>query len=301
MILVQQPHGFQGLLQVGDDVLRLLQADAEADEALAELLRVQQDPFVIAGLGENEAFIVAQGHGEGHHLQRSAKALHGLVVGIQAEGDDAAIAVAHLLLRHLIARVAGQARIGHEGDALLLFKPLGDAQAGGVDLPHTQGEGDGAPEDLPGVEGADHRAHVHLGLVADPVHSLQIVGDDGASLGVPVAVEILGQGVHHKVRAQLQGPLVQGRGKGVVHRQQRPVGMGDLRHGGDVRHAHGGVVRRLDMDQAGTGGNGLAHRVQIRHIHHHSIHAELFIEQLVKHPVDRHIAHIGVDHPVTGF
>lgn len=55
-----QTDGGQRLIQIADDVVRLLQTDAESDEALAELLRIEQNTLVVAGLRENQALVVAQ-------------------------------------------------------------------------------------------------------------------------------------------------------------------------------------------------------------------------------------------------
>ena len=77
--------------------------------------------------------------------------------------------------------------------------------------------------------------------------------------------------------------------------------MGDLSDGSDVRHTHGGVVRRFDVYQPCAGRNRLADRIQVGHINHDGLHAELVVEQLVEHTVDRHIADLWVYHTVTGF
>ena len=125
--VLQEAYLFQSLPQIGDDVFHLFQTHREAEEAPAKLLGVEQDALVIAGLREDQALVMTQGDGEGHHLQGGAKALHGLVVRVQAEGDHAAAAVFHLLLGHRVARIARQAGVGHEGDAGLLRQPFGDA------------------------------------------------------------------------------------------------------------------------------------------------------------------------------
>ena len=53
------------LVQVTDDVVRIFQADAEADEALAEFFRIEIDAFIVTGLRENQAFVMAEGDGKG--------------------------------------------------------------------------------------------------------------------------------------------------------------------------------------------------------------------------------------------
>ncbi len=63
-----QPNRSQSLIQVGYDVLRLFQPNAEADEAPSEFLRVEVDALIVAGLWEDQTLIVSERHGKGDDL-----------------------------------------------------------------------------------------------------------------------------------------------------------------------------------------------------------------------------------------
>ena len=162
------------------------------------------------------------------------EAFDGLVVGCDAKGNDAAKAVLHLFLGQFMTGMAGQAGIGNEGDVLPLFQPFGDFLRRCVDAFHPQGEGHGTAENLPGIEGADDRADVDLGFIADPVHRCQIIGNDGPALGIAMAVDIFRQRFDDEIGSQVQWSLVERRCKGIVDGQDSPVFMSDFGDGFDI-------------------------------------------------------------------
>ena len=82
-------------------------------------------------------------------------------------------------------------------------------------------------------------------------------------------IEVLRGGVEDQVGAQLQGPLVVGRGEGVVHGQHGGAAHQGhhLSHTGDVREAEHGVGRRLQHHQLGVGPQGGLEGRQVAGIH----------------------------------
>lgn len=118
---------------------------------------------------------------------------------------------------------------------------------------------------------------------------------DGAAHGVPVAVDVLGQAFHAEIGPQLDGPLVEGGGEGVVHTEKRSVAVGDVRDGGDIRDGQGGIARRLDVNELGVGADGRLHIGGIGRVHKGGFHAEFFVEQLVEQAVYGDVGDAGKD------
>lgn len=116
-----------------------------------------------------------------------------------------------------------------------------------------------------------------------------------------MAVDVLGQTLYRKVSAQLQRPLVKWRSEGVVHRQQRPVFVGDIRNRADVRDHQSRIARRLDVDQLRLRPDGLAHRLRIGRIYDGSFYVKLIVQKLVEQPVYRDIGHAGKDYMIAAF
>ena len=74
---------------------------------------------------------------------------------------------------------------------------------------------------------------------------------------VAVAVEVLGDGVHHQVGAQRDGALKDRRQEGVVHHDQRAGRRRTVRDGPDVGDAQQGVAGCFDPHQPGAVGEHL--------------------------------------------
>ena len=241
---------------------------------------------------------MSERHGRGDDPQEADEAVVRVVVGLQAKGQHAAEAGGHLLFGNLMPRIALQSRIRHEADARLLFQPAGHSHGVFVVLAHAQRQRYGPAHDEPCIEGADDAAEIDLRLRADLIQVFRLA-DDRAAHGVAVAIDVFGHALHHKVRAQLDGPLVEGRGKGVVHAQQCAVAVGNVRDGRNVRDHERRVARRLDMDELGVGADSRLHVGGIGGVDNGRLHAEFVVEQLIEQPVDRDVRHAGEDHMVA--
>ena len=73
------------------------------------------------------------------------------------------------------------------------------------------------------------------------------VHDDPAHLH-GMAVHVLGGGMDHDIRAEIQRPAEDGRGEGIVHDEGKAVGMGDAGQPFDVQHVHGRIGQGLAED-----------------------------------------------------
>ena len=98
--------------------------------------------------------------------------------------------------------------------------------------------------------------------------------DQQAAHHVAVAVQVLGGGVEHDVGAVLERPLEERRGEGVVHREEVPVGLGQVADRGEIDQVHHRVGGRLAVDHAGGGGERALHVAHLAHVHEGELEAE---------------------------
>ena len=82
---------------------------------------------------------------------------------------------------------------------------------------------------------------------------LRVAGDDHPADDVGVPVEELGHAVHDQVGAELERPLQQRRGEGVVDDEERAVLVRERGALGEVGERQGRVCRALDVDQQVSG------------------------------------------------
>src|SRR5207245_1756464 len=147
-------HALEGLTEVVDDVLDVLDADTEADQAVRQAARV--------AYGGRD---VDMGHGgrvRDHRLDgaqalgRSAEAdaVHERAAGVDAarklKRDHAAEAL-HLSGGDRVARVAREAGVGDFGDLRVLLEEAGDGEAALAVAGHAEVQGLETEEDEPAV------------------------------------------------------------------------------------------------------------------------------------------------------
>ena len=159
--------------------------------------------------------------GQREQLRRRAHPQRRLPTAGAARNDTIPPKPAHLLGRHLVAGVLGQARVEHPGHGGVPGEHLGDA-LGVVAVPlHPHRERLDAAQREPVVERPGHRADRVLGE-RQLLGELVVAGDERAADDVGVAAEVLGGGVQHDVRAQRERLLQVGRGEGVVDDEPAP-------------------------------------------------------------------------------
>src|SRR5207247_714598 len=100
----------EGAVELRDEVVRILNADGETDEAVADAQArplLGRDPPMRRDRGVEDLGIeIAQGRGRRDEVERVEEAECGLArVGPQDEGDDAAVPPAELPGRELVLRV----------------------------------------------------------------------------------------------------------------------------------------------------------------------------------------------------
>ncbi len=135
--------------------------------------------------------------------------------------------------------VAGKPGVIHPLDTRLLLQPFGQrlrARAMGL---HTQAQRFQPLEKEPGIEGAQRRATG----AQEAHHFLHLLGTTGnhAPQAPSLPVDELGCRMDHDIRTHRQRLLQHGRAEAVIHRQQRPLGLAQLRQFGDVHQLGQGV------------------------------------------------------------
>ena len=200
-----------------------------------------------------------QAHPRRHRHRRVASAPH--LDGQHPAGQR------HLPLGNLIAGVRRQPGIVDALDTRMLAQELGHAARVLAVGAHADSQCRDAALDEPAVEGRGDAATVTL----DEPHALEefvvLAGDEDAAGDIGVAAQVLGGRVHGDVRAQVQRPLEDRRGPGVVAHQARSHVVGQVGDGGDIGDTEQGVGGRLGPDQASAGAQGGFDLRQVRHVH----------------------------------
>src|SRR6476659_6680358 len=118
----------EALLEIGDNVLLVLEPDGEAYHvgpgAGLHLLRVGE--LAVRGRGgmNDERAGIADIGEMREQLHVGDELYAGVVAALEPEGEDRAGALGHVFLREIVVAVAGEARIDHPRHLRLLHQPL---------------------------------------------------------------------------------------------------------------------------------------------------------------------------------
>src|SRR5215470_2923219 len=118
----------QALLEVGDDVLLVLEPDREANDVGArtglDLLRVGE--LTVGGRGRmnDERARIADISEMGEQLHVGDELDAGVVAAFESEREAGARALGHVFFREIVVAVAGEARIAHPYHLALIREPL---------------------------------------------------------------------------------------------------------------------------------------------------------------------------------
>ena len=212
------------LAQVGDQVVRALDADREAQQPVG-------DPAAVAlVLGDravrharrmvDQRLDAAQAFGEREQLRALGDFERARLRAAQRHRDDAAEA-AHLLARELVLRVRGQPGIEHLRDVVALAEEVRDRVRVALVLAHPHRQRLRAARDQERVERAQHRAE-RLLQEAQVLGDRVVVRHRRAADHVAVPADVLGRRVDHDVRAERERRLEVRRAERVVDDDQLP-------------------------------------------------------------------------------
>ena len=189
------------LLQVSDQIVRVLKADGQADQVGGHFERGAGHGGVGHGARMlDQGFHAAQGFGQGEHFGGSGELLGRFETGGDLDGDHAAETAVHLACRDVVARVGFEAWIPYTFHFGAGFEPLGHFHGVAAVLLDAQVEGFEASDVKPGVERGGHCAGGVL-QEGDLLAGLLIVDHHGTADHVGVAADVLGGGVDHHIGA----------------------------------------------------------------------------------------------------
>ena len=258
-------HRVHRLLEIGDDVVGVLDAAAQTHQVDADpgLLQLLLGELAVRGAGRIQRAAAGIGHmrGDRDHLEVVEQRGDLVAAAGHAEGDHAAGAVRHVLLGGLVVLVAGQAGELHPADARIVIEELGHLlrvlavalhahgqrfqmhahdpgvhrRRGGAEVAHQLRGGLGDECALAEVLRVGHAVVgvVRRGQAGELVrvgHPIEVAGvhDRAADAGA-VAIHVLGGRMGHDVHAVLERTAVDRRRERVVHDDRHAVVM----RGGD--------------------------------------------------------------------
>src|SRR3954464_8728460 len=124
---LSSPSLIESMLQLGDQVLDVLDADRKPHQSIAD---AKARAHVLGQRGMrhdrrvlDQALDAAEALGEREELAALEEAPRRGQATFENGGDHAAIALVHLLRREQVLRMAGEARIDHALDLRMFFQP----------------------------------------------------------------------------------------------------------------------------------------------------------------------------------
>ena len=226
---------------------------------------------------------------DGDHLKTRHKPLCRRAAALYAEADNTRGAVRHIFFHQGVVGVGGKTGEAHPSDLVVGFEEFRNGKAVFVVLSHTHVEALKPQVEQIGTHRGRARAKVThqlcgglgnkgpflaeaLGigdaviavvggaktgeflLLCHPVKATAV--HDTTAHGRAVSVHILGGGMGHDVRAELEGTAEHRGGKGVINDKRNAVGVRRLGEKLDVQHVERGVCHRLAEHRLGVGTEG---------------------------------------------
>ena len=282
----------EGLVEVGDDVLDIFDANRKADETVRDADAVAD--FLghgsVSHLGgkRDQGLDAAEAFRQGAELYIVEEAARGLL-GAEIEGEHGAGSLL-LTTSEIMLGVTGEARIVNLTDFGMRVEMARDGHAVGVVLEHADGKG----FDATGSKEAVHRSEAGAGGSLNEINLFRIFGageNNGAASGVAVPIQIFGERVDDDVRAEFDRPLEIGSEEGVVDDEGCMAFVGQLSHGRDVGDAQGGIGGSLNIDHFGVGTERAEYQGGVGRVHKREFEAK----------VDKELRGQAVDAAIDGF
>ena len=284
----------QRLLEIRDDILGILDTDGQThhvrrDAGFDQLLigeltmgRGRGMEHAGAGVGDMDDDL--------RELERFHKAYSALFAALEANRDNAAGAVGHILLRNVVILIGFQPRIIDGLDLVMVLKELGGGLRVGAMARHSQrqcvqtevkqervlrrllraevthevGTALGDVRRLAELVGIDNAV---IGLVGRGEHReiaacpVKVAGiDNDAAQRDSVTVHVLGGRMNDDVGAPFKGTAVDRGREGVVHDQRDMMRVSDLSEHFDIDNIQRGIGDGLDEYRLGV---GLKHLVKL--------------------------------------
>ena len=269
----------KGLVEIGQDVVDVLDADGEADEfwfdAAGELLLGGKLGVGRGGWVNGEGFGVSEIGDVGEELESVDELCSGVCSAFDSKDDYAATLAAKVFFVFSELGVVRQAREADPFDVGVVLEVFGDGEGVFAVAIHAKGEGFDSLKELPGVvrgdtgtevskgdgahaedvgEGGEHvwkvvsPAEAVIGAIrlveegvfaSGPVEAAGV--DDDATEAGSMATEPFGEGVDDDIGAVVEGAGEVRSGAGCVDNERDSVGFGNGSDGVEVGDFEGGV------------------------------------------------------------
>lgn len=125
----------QRVIDVANQIVRILQTHGQTEEAAVELRRVQVLALVILTEEHDQRLVMAERDGRRNHIELGNESGVPVVVGVEAKRQHAAepgVRAGQLAGRHLVVQVRFQTGVRHETHHIQRFEMLGNRQGRGV-------------------------------------------------------------------------------------------------------------------------------------------------------------------------
>ena len=202
----------------------------------------------------------------------------------------------HLRRRQSVLRVRGQAGIHHRFDRGVAFQKLPQRHRALLVSAHPQRQCRGSACDQPRIERRHHPAMMHIRLDGQAADQLRRAADTAAHR-IAMPADIFRQRVHHQIGPERQRLGPDGRGKGIIHRDQRPAFMRNAGNLGNISQADQRIAGCVDENQLGFGAHRRRHILGTGGVHPANRHPKPR-QGIAPQLCNTSIANIGQDHMI---
>ena len=190
----------QRLLEIGDEILRALQADRHAKEIIGNTVRGMHDRSRVL----NQAFRAAEAAGVDKETDPRCRVDRPRSTSFDAKREHSA-KIPHLLCRNRVSRVRCHAGVKHAGDLRMIFQRARDTQCVRGMGAHSRAKRSDAAVYEPARERRRHGTQKRANLKNLRVQILAPLENERSSLHVAVPSEIFRRRVKRDVGAEAQG------------------------------------------------------------------------------------------------
>ena len=250
--LTSQSHLGEGLLDVSDEVLLVLDTNGDTDEVVLDSEKLS------VGLGNGavghesgvlgERLDTSKTLSQSENLKVSEESIGVLNTALHVERDHGT-GSAGLLTGNSVLGMALKTGVGNALNLRVGLEALGDSHSVAHSFSDAHFEGLAGAHGQPRVEGIKASAH-SLKYEVDFVVELAGVHHHGSGNKVGVATDVLGDGVSDDISTEKERVLVDGGHESVVNNEQSTVGLAALGEGLNIEDLKGRVGGSLEPDHS---------------------------------------------------
>ena len=245
------------------------------------------------GLNSTERF------GKGENLEVFEEGASLLEATLKVEGDHAAGTLG-LLFVDFVTWVALEAGVVDLLNLLVTFEELGNFHCGRLGLLNSDGEGLGASDNDPGVEGGETGSHSLEDEEESVVEGL-VVEHKGSGNNVGVTTDVLGKGVGHNIGTEEEGVLVDRGSEGVVDNEDDTGSLESISDLADVEDLKGGVGGGLEPADLGVGADQGFEFLDVAEVAYCDVDISVGLQDLVEVSVSATVNIINAEDVITSL